>query len=65
VQALAKHHGAGLAIHRRKTWTVGIVYTRYPFRWPVSPVDTRPSGPYLYSWVEWSNVSEVSCSRVQ
>ena len=31
----------------------------------VSPVDTRPPGPHLYSWVYWSNVSKVSCSRKQ
>ena len=26
---------------------------------------TRPSGPHLYSRVDWNNVSKVSCSRKQ
>ena len=29
------------------------------------PVNTRPPGPHLYSWVDWSNVSKVPCSRKQ
>ena len=33
--------------------------------WAASPVDTRPLGPHLISWVDWSNVSKVSCSRKQ
>ena len=28
--------------------------------WVVSPVDTKPLGPHLNSWVDWSNVSKVS-----
>ena len=32
-------------------------------RWATSPVDTRPLGPYLNSWVDWSNVRKVPCSK--
>jgi len=31
--------------------------------WVASSVDTRPPGSCLYSWVDWSNASKVSCSR--
>jgi len=51
-----------------ETRTVGLaspVYTRYipidvTAGWVASPVDTRLPAP---SWVDWSNVSKVSCSR--
>ena len=33
--------------------------------WAASPVGTRPPGPHFNSWVDWSNVSKVSCSRKQ
>ena len=33
--------------------------------WAASPVDTRPPGPHLNSWVDWNNVRKVSCSRKQ
>ena len=33
--------------------------------WAASPVDNGPPGPHLYSWIDWSNVSKVSCSRKQ
>ena len=34
-------------------WAASPVFTRYPFRYP------------LNSWVDWSNVGKVSCSRKQ
>ena len=33
--------------------------------WAASPVGTRPPGPHFNSWVDWSNVSKISCSRKQ
>ena len=33
--------------------------------WAASPVGTRPPGPHFNSWVDWSSVSKVSCSRKQ
>jgi len=45
------------------------IYTRHPFdatAWlATSLVGTRPPGTHLYSWVDWSKVSKVSCSRKQ
>ena len=29
------------------------------------PIYTRPPGPHLNYWVDWSNVNKVSCSRKQ
>ena len=33
--------------------------------WAASPVGTRPPGPHFNSWVDWSNVSKISCPRKQ
>jgi len=44
-----------------ETWTVGICFPilhQVPIDvtawWAASPVDTRPPGPHLYSWVDWN-----------
>ena len=38
-------------------------FSKYSLMWTAFPVGTRPPGAHFSSWVDWSNVNKVSCSK--